>query len=49
MPYGRIFRYIYKGNLIILTHGFQKKKAKTPAKEIEKAEVYRQDYLRRNI
>ena len=37
--------FFYKDDLIILTHGFHKKKSKTPAKEIEKAEAYRQDYM----
>ncbi|MBN2651507.1 MAG: type II toxin-antitoxin system RelE/ParE family toxin [Spirochaetales bacterium] len=34
---------------MILTHGFQKKTMKTPRREIERAECYRQDYLRRQI
>ena len=40
--------FFHKNDVIILTHGFQKKKVKTPVKEIEKAEAYRRDYLRRN-
>jgi len=40
--------FFYKDDLILLTHGFQKKKTKTPAKEIEKAENYREDFIRRN-
>src|SRR6056297_2086481 len=40
--------FFYKNDLILLTHGFQKKKAKTPAKEIEKAENYREKFIRRN-
>ena len=39
--------FFHKDNLIILTHGFQKKKTKTPNKEIEKAKKYREDFLRR--
>ncbi|PKL15138.1 MAG: hypothetical protein CVV50_01120, partial [Spirochaetae bacterium HGW-Spirochaetae-6] len=35
------------GNLVILTHGFQKKTQKTPKAEIDRAEKYRKDYLRR--
>ena len=40
--------FFHKNNLVILTHGFQKKKQKTPAKELEKASKYRDDFLRRN-
>ena len=40
--------FFHKNSLVILTHGFQKKKQKTPAKEIEKARKYRDDFLRRN-
>lgn len=43
----RIFCFFDKGNVIVLTHGIQKKTHKTPKKEIEKAEKYRQDYLSR--
>ena len=43
----RIFCFFDKGNLVVLTHGIQKKSRKTPAKEIKKAESYRQDYLER--
>jgi len=40
--------FFHKDRLVILTHGFQKKKVKTPVKEIKRAEKYRKDYLRRN-
>ena len=40
--------FFHKDDVIILTHGFQKKKVMTPLKEIDKAETYRRDYLRRN-
>lgn len=40
--------FFHQSDLIILTHGFHKKKTKTPTKELEKAERYRKDYLRRN-
>lgn len=40
--------FFHKNSLVILTHGFQKKKQKTPAKELEKARKYRDDFLRRN-
>lgn len=36
-----------KKNMVVLTHGFQKKTMKTPKKEIALAEKYLQDYLRR--
>ena len=45
-----IYRYLcfqLKNAVIVLTHGFVKKTKKTPPKEIEKAENYRKDYLRR--
>ncbi len=40
--------FFHKNSLVILTHGFQKKKQKTPAKELEKAKKYRDDFLRRS-
>ena len=43
----RIFCFFDSGNLVILTHGFQKKTQKTPIKEIERAEKYKKDYIRR--
>jgi len=43
----RIFCFFDAGNLVILTHGFQKKTQKTPKAEIDRAEKYRKDYLRR--
>jgi len=36
------------GKVVVLTHGFIKKTQKTPKQEIERAEKYRLDYLRRN-
>lgn len=44
----RILYFFYAGKKIILTNGFVKKTQKTPISEIEKAEKYRKDYLRRN-
>ena len=32
---------------LVLNHGFQKKKQKTPGQEIERAEKYRKNYFRR--
>ena len=43
----RILCFHVGGSVLVLTHGFMKKTRKTPAKEIERAENYRGDYLRR--
>lgn len=43
----RIFCFLDKGSIIILTHGFIKKTQKTPIDEIKRAEEYRSDYLKR--
>jgi len=45
----RIFCFFEKNSVVILTHGFVKKTQKTPQQEIEKAEAYRRDYLRRRL
>ena len=42
----RIFAF-WKGNEIVLTHGFIKKTQKTPRNEIEKAENYKKEYFNR--
>jgi phage-related protein len=34
---------------VILTHGFVKKSQKAPAGEIERAEAYRKDFLKRRV
>ncbi len=39
--------FFEKNNIVILTHGFQKKTMKTPKKELDKAEKYYNDYIRR--
>ncbi len=47
---GNIFRllgFLERGNVVILTHGFQKKTQETPRKEIMLAENRRKDYLNR--
>jgi phage-related protein len=44
----RIFCF-FLNNSVVLTHGFVKKSQKTPAREIERAEAYRRDFLRRRI
>jgi phage-related protein len=43
----RILCFFVNGSTLVLTHGFSKKSRKTPKGEIEKAEVYRKDLLRR--
>lgn len=40
----RIFCFFDKGNLIVLTNGFQKKSQKTPKQEIEKAIKIKEEY-----
>jgi phage-related protein len=45
---GNIYRILactYKGNRVILLHGFQKKSQKTPQQEIEIAEQRKKRYL----
>lgn len=42
----RLFCF-FINSVVVLTHGFIKKSRKIPKKEIEKAEFYRQDFLRR--
>ncbi|MDR0445716.1 MAG: type II toxin-antitoxin system RelE/ParE family toxin [Oscillospiraceae bacterium] len=44
----RIFYFIPMGASIVLLHGFVKKTQKTPAKEIETASNYLEDYQRRH-
>jgi len=41
----RVFSFFDKGNLIILTNGFQKKTQKTPKGEIELAEKIKKQYF----
>ncbi len=44
-----IFRFLcffHEGNLVVVTHGFQKKSQKTPEKEIDKAEKLRKEYIK---
>lgn len=43
----RLFCFMVSGNVVVLTHGLIKKTQKTPKSEIERAESYRQDFLRR--
>jgi len=44
----RIFCF-FIDNSVILIHGFVKKSQKTPAGEIERAEAYRRDFLKRRV
>jgi phage-related protein len=43
----RIFCFFADNSVVVLTHGFIKKSQKTPKSEIEKAEAYRRDFLKR--
>ncbi len=44
----RIFCFLTGKSVIVLTHGLIKKTRKTPLREIERAEAYREDYLKRS-
>jgi phage-related protein len=43
----RLFCFFAGHSVVVLTHGFVKKSQKTPRAEIERAETYRNDYLKR--
>ena len=43
----RVFCFFADNSVVVLTHGLVKKSQKTPKNEIEKAEAYRRDFLRR--
>jgi len=43
----RIFCFFVDNSVVVLTHAFIKKSQKIPKSEIEKAEAYRKDFLRR--
>ena len=43
----RIFYFTYYNNKFVLLHGFIKKTMKTPVSEIQKAQLYMEDYKRR--
>ena len=45
----RIFCFFEGNSVVILSHGFTKKTQKTPQQEIERAEAYRRDYLKRRL
>lgn len=44
----RVLYFFYYEGRIVLTHGFIKKTQRTPAGEIEKAKIYRRDYIERH-
>lgn len=43
----RLFYFVYIGSTFVLLHGFLKKTSKTPAREIDLARKYKEDYERR--
>lgn len=43
----RKFCFFVDNSVVVLTHGFIKKSQKIPKSQIEKAETYRRDFLRR--
>ncbi len=45
----RVFYFVPVGKNIVLLHGFVKKKQKTPSREIEIANIFLEDYQRRNM
>ena len=45
----RILCFFEGNSVVILTHGFVKKTRKTPPQEIERAEAYRRDYLKKRL
>ncbi len=46
---GRILSFFFAGKRVVLTHGFTKKGAKTPKREIERAEKIKKDFEQRVI
>jgi phage-related protein len=45
----RIFCFFFGRAVVVLTHGFIKKSQKAPVHEIERAEAYRRDFLKRRM
>lgn len=43
----RVFYFFYQNDTYVLLHQFRKKSQKTPKREIEKAKIERNNYLRR--
>ena len=44
----RVFCFMQGNSSVVLTHGFIKKTQKTPASEIEMAEKYKYDFIKRS-
>ena len=44
----RIFCFMLDNSVVVLTHGFIKKTQKTPSSEIERAEKYKSDFIKRS-
>lgn len=45
----RVFCFLDEDAVVVLTHGIVKKTQKTPRQEIERAEAYKRNYLRRRL
>ena len=43
----RVFSFFYRGDTLVLTHGYSKKSRKTDPRQIRKAENCKRDYLSR--
>ena len=43
----RVFSFFFRGDTLVLTHGYSKKSQKTDPRQIRKSENYRRDYLSR--
>jgi len=46
--HNRMLCFFFKDDLVIITHGFVKKRQKTPRKEIETAKAIQKDYVERS-
>ena len=44
----RFLAFFSENAVIVLTHGFSKKSQKTPRREIERAEAYKKNFMRRS-
>ncbi|MHC4884895.1 MAG: type II toxin-antitoxin system RelE/ParE family toxin [Planctomycetota bacterium] len=44
----RVFSFFFRGNRLVLTHGYTKKTQKTTQREINRAEEYRRDFFARH-
>ena len=44
----RVLYFFYVGDKAVLTHGFVKKTRRTPSSELERARIYREEYLKQN-